>query len=133
MPVPGTPTTTAASLPGTDKSVAHLQAHPAVAAAVTDSAPPSRPATPSTGSASTTAVGIPSLGPRPQQDKLAIATAMFVTTGLAGPTVLAAVKKEHLVKDGSALAFLTVYLRTFLQSENIEVCLPSYLSVAIRD
>jgi len=58
----------------------------------TASAPPSRAGTPQPG------VVLP--GPRPQQDKLAMATAVFVATGLTTPAVLASVRKEHLVKDG---------------------------------
>jgi len=51
---------------------------------------------------------------RPNQDKLAMASALFVTYGLAASNVLAHVRKDHLIKDGTALAFLIVYLRTFL-------------------
>jgi len=84
----------------------------AVAAGTAASAPPSRSGTPQPG------VALP--GPRPNQDKLAMITAVFVTTGVAAPTVLASIKKDHLVKDGTTLAFLTVYLKTYLTNESID-------------
>lgn len=84
------------------------------------------------GSAVPSRVGTPSqqpnsapltLPPRPNQDKLAVATALCVLTGLCGPSIIQSVKKEQLVKTGSAAAFLVVYCRTILAQENAEVCL----------
>lgn len=58
---------------------------------------------------------------RPNQDKLAAATALFVTTGLCNPGIIQAVKKEQLTKNGSAASFLVVYCRTMIQLENLDV------------
>lgn len=38
----------------------------------------------------------------------------MIATNQVNPTILASVKREHLVKDGSALVFLTAFLRSFV-------------------
>lgn len=40
-----------------------------------------------------------------EQEKLSVATALFVANGLAAANVLNVLKKEHLVKDGSSSSF----------------------------
>lgn len=104
-----TPNTPNAMTPVHNKNLAL----PNLDEAATPSNPPSRPQTPAAG------VHVPT--DRPNQDKLAAATALFVAQGLVAPTILAAARKDHLIKDGSALGFLTVYLRTYLSVENLEV------------
>lgn len=92
---------------------------PEDAASPASSAVPSRVGTPS----QQPAASLPplTLPPRPNQDKLAVATALCVLTGLCGPAIIQSVKKEQLVKTGSAAAFLVVYCRTILAQENAEV------------
>ena len=77
--------------------------------------PPSRVATPTPTSAASALPG------RPNLDKLATAIAIFVATGLAAPTVITGLKKDHLVKDGTSLSFLTTYARAYLTVETIDV------------
>ena len=57
---------------------------------------PSRTATPQPGQALAAAIL-----PRPNQDKIAIALALLVTSGLCNSAVLSSLKKDHLVKDGA--------------------------------
>lgn len=54
------------------------------------------------------------------QDKLAVATALFVANGLASASVLSVLKKEHLVKDGSSLTFLTTFFKSYLSTESLD-------------
>jgi hypothetical protein len=79
------------------------------------------------------------------QEKLAVATSQFVSTGLASANVLVSLKKDHLVKDGafrpplpsscqrarltsrslarstgSAVSFLTLFCKTYIASESVE-------------
>ncbi|ORY42133.1 hypothetical protein BCR35DRAFT_311290 [Leucosporidium creatinivorum] len=54
------------------------------------------------------------------QEKLAVATSQFVSTGLASANVLVSLKKDHLVKDGSAVTFLTTFCKTYIASESVE-------------
>lgn len=83
------------------------------------SATPSRTGTPGPGAPN------PLTGTsRPQQEKLAIATALFVCGGLCSPAIVQAVKRDQLVKTGSAAAFLTVYSQTVIKEENLDVCVP---------
>lgn len=86
-----------------------------IADTVSSSEPPSRVATPTPTSAASALPG------RPNQDKLATAIAIFVATGLAAPSVIAGLKKDHLVKDGTSLSFLTTYARAYLTVEPIDV------------
>lgn len=82
--------------------------------------------------------------PQPEQDKLAVASAMFVSEDIATHSLLTSLQKDHLVKDGkptsptsaasradihpspppssfrhvgASVAFLTTYFRTFLAVE----------------
>ncbi|KEI39317.1 uncharacterized protein L969DRAFT_438828 [Mixia osmundae IAM 14324] len=60
-------------------------------------------------------------GTHPNQDKMAVATALLVSGGLVGSaSVLASLKKDHVVKDGVSLAFITTYIRTYLTAETID-------------
>ena len=82
------------------------------------------------------------------QEKLAVATAQFVATGLASANVLASVKKDHLIKDGefgawlplppktnvrrsalsgTSVTFLTTFFKTYLLSESLD-----HLSLSLR-
>lgn len=55
-----------------------------------------------------------------EQEKLAISSALFVAQGLASASVLASLKKEHLIKDGTSLEFLTKFLKAYLATESLE-------------
>ncbi len=62
-----------------------------------------------------------------EQDKLAVATALFVTNSLASASVLAALKKEHLIKDGTAVKFLVAFFKAYLATESLD-----HLSASLR-
>jgi hypothetical protein len=62
-----------------------------------------------------------------EQDKLATATALFVTNGLASASVLGALKKDHLVKDGTAVKFLIAFFKAYLAAESLD-----HLSASLR-
>ncbi|SGY14332.1 BQ5605_C010g06144 [Microbotryum silenes-dioicae] len=61
------------------------------------------------------------------QEKLAVATALFVAVGLVSASVVLSLKKDHLVKDGTSVRMLTSFLKAFLATESIE-----QLSLALR-
>ncbi|KAK4051371.1 hypothetical protein OIV83_002855 [Microbotryomycetes sp. JL201] len=63
----------------------------------------------------------------PDQEKLAAATALFVSTGLITSSVLLGLKKDHLTKDGTSSTFITNYCKAYLQSESVE-----HLSTTLR-
>ncbi|KAH9814856.1 hypothetical protein DFH28DRAFT_928471 [Melampsora americana] len=54
----------------------------------------------------------------PDMERLAYALALFMSTGLASSNVLLTLQKEHLVKDGISLNFVTKVFRAYLQVEN---------------
>lgn len=62
-----------------------------------------------------------------EQDKLAVATALFVTGALASASVLGALKKDHLVKDGTAVKFLITFFKAYLATESVD-----HLSASLR-
>jgi hypothetical protein len=107
-----TPVTKAATLPIPDSIATEA------------SAPPSRSGTPTAGI---------SVVSRPNQDKLAMATACFVTQGLVTPAILQAIRRDHLVKDGSAIAFLTVYLKAFLANDTLDLLTASLRKGGVSD
>ncbi|KAL7010401.1 hypothetical protein EMMF5_000425 [Cystobasidiomycetes sp. EMM_F5] len=53
-------------------------------------------------------------GPKPNAEKLATFLAHAISAGFTIPAVLANAKREHLVKDGTALVFLTTYCKTYM-------------------
>jgi hypothetical protein len=61
-----------------------------------DESQPSRAGTPQPSQALAAA-----MVPRPKQDKIAVALALLITGGLCNTSVLASLKKDHLVKDGA--------------------------------
>jgi len=69
---------------------------------------------------STPTPGLNSALSRPNQDKLAVAMALFISNGIVSASVLANLKKDHLVKDGTSLAFMTTWARAFLQVESVD-------------
>lgn len=76
---------------------------------------PSRVSTPLPGAALAAA-----MVPRPNQDKIAVALALLNNGGLCNTSVLGSLKKDHLVKDGTSLHFVTTYARAYLQLEALE-------------
>lgn len=56
----------------------------------------------------------------PDMDKLAHALALFIATGLTSSNVLLTLQKEHLVKDGVSLNFITKVFRAYLQVESAD-------------
>ncbi|KAH8919527.1 ARM repeat-containing protein [Atractiella rhizophila] len=60
-------------------------------------------------------------------EKLATAAALFVSLGIANPNVVSYVKKDFIVKDGTALRFITIYLRTYLKQET-----PEHMASSLR-
>lgn len=52
--------------------------------------------------------------PRPKVERLAAFVALMVASGQLPPSTLGSMKRDHLVKDGTSLAFLLAYLRTYL-------------------
>lgn len=52
---------------------------------------------------------------------------MFIASGLASASVLAILNKDHLIKDSTALNFLTRFLKAYLQTESID-----HLSSSLR-
>ncbi|GAA5925538.1 hypothetical protein JCM1841_006361 [Sporobolomyces salmonicolor] len=69
-----------------------------------------------------------------EQERLAVATALFVQTGLVPASTLGAVKKDHLIKDGTAQAFLTSFLKTYpAASEPLDPLLAALRKAAIAD
>ncbi|KAK4057203.1 hypothetical protein OIO90_001698 [Microbotryomycetes sp. JL221] len=65
--------------------------------------------------------------PEADQEKLAAATALFVTNGLTSSNVLLTFKKDHLTKDTTSAKFLTNYCKAYLQVESVE-----HLSTTLR-
>ncbi|KAM0789254.1 hypothetical protein ACM66B_000097 [Microbotryomycetes sp. NB124-2] len=61
------------------------------------------------------------------QEKLAAATALFVSTGLTTSGVLLGLRKDHLTKDSTSSTFLTNYCKAYLQNESVE-----HLSTTLR-
>jgi hypothetical protein len=52
---------------------------------------------------------------RPAVEKLAAFTAVMITSGLGiNPAVLTSMKRDHLIKDGTSLAFLTAFIKSYL-------------------
>jgi hypothetical protein len=47
-------------------------------------------------------------------ERLAAFVALMVASGQLPPATLGSMKRDHLVKDGTSLAFLLAYLRTYL-------------------
>jgi len=75
--------------------------------------------TPGTASGATTPVSgsgsslaIPS-HPRPNVERLATFTGLMAASGQLPVTALSTMKRDHLVKDGTALAFLITYLKAY--------------------
>ncbi|CAH7689964.1 hypothetical protein BY996DRAFT_8492787 [Phakopsora pachyrhizi] len=56
----------------------------------------------------------------PDLDKLSFALALFISTGLTSSNVLLTLQKEHLVKDGVSLNFVTKVFKAYLQVESPE-------------
>jgi len=56
----------------------------------------------------------PAAYPRPNLERLAVFVALVISSGLLNPAILGSIKRDHLVKDGTSLAFITVYLQTYL-------------------
>lgn len=63
----------------------------------------------------------------PDLEKLAYSLALFISTGLTSANVLLTLQKEHLVKDGISLNFITKVFTAYLQVESAE-----HLSSALR-
>lgn len=55
-----------------------------------------------------------------QRAKLAEATALLILDLQCNPRCLQSLAKDHVVKDGVALAFLTAFCRTYLTKQNVE-------------
>ncbi|MBW0504649.1 hypothetical protein O181_044364 [Austropuccinia psidii MF-1] len=53
-------------------------------------------------------------------EKLAFALALFISTGLTSSNVLLTLQKEHLVKDGVSLNFITKVFKAYLQVESAD-------------
>ncbi|KAG0236133.1 hypothetical protein BGW42_004017 [Actinomortierella wolfii] len=53
-------------------------------------------------------------------NKLAIATGLFCASGLASLSVLSVLFKEHLVKEGLSLQFVTTVFKTYLGEQSVE-------------
>lgn len=72
-------------------------------------------ATPNSTSGSASSLSLPSF-PRPRVERLASFVALMVASGQLPPATLGSMKRDHLVKDGTSLAFLLTYLKTYLTS-----------------
>lgn len=66
-------------------------------------------------------------------EKLAIATALSIHTGLTNAAVLAPLQKDHLTKDGHALKFMTIFFRTYLREQTMESLASTLRKGGIRD
>ncbi|KAF9582277.1 hypothetical protein BGW38_000420 [Lunasporangiospora selenospora] len=53
-------------------------------------------------------------------DKLALATGLFCSSGLASLNVLSVLFKEHLVREGLSLQFVTTVFKTYLIDQSVE-------------
>ncbi|KAF9154255.1 hypothetical protein BG015_001438 [Linnemannia schmuckeri] len=53
-------------------------------------------------------------------NKLAMATGLFCSSGLATLNVLSVLFKEHLVKEGLSLQFVTTVFKTYLIDQNVD-------------
>lgn len=53
-------------------------------------------------------------------NKLAIATGLFCSSGLANLSVLSVLFKEHLVKEGLSLEFVTAVFKTYLIDQTVD-------------
>ncbi|KAI5480165.1 hypothetical protein MNV49_001491 [Pseudohyphozyma bogoriensis] len=62
-----------------------------------------------------------------ERQKLAYATALFISTGLVSANVLVVFKKEHLIKENVSLNFFITFCKAYLQSESVE-----HLSSSLR-
>ena len=52
--------------------------------------------------------------------KLAEATALLILDLQCAPRCLQSLSKDHVVKDGVAIAFLTAFMRTYLSKQNVD-------------
>lgn len=105
----------------TSQSIANRLDKPAAAGSL---AVPAGDGTSTPGTASGTSTPVSGAGnslavpshPRPNLERLATFTALMVASGQLPVTVLSVMKREHLVKDGTALAFLLTYLKAYSTS-----------------
>ncbi|KAM0748902.1 ARM repeat-containing protein [Meredithblackwellia eburnea MCA 4105] len=55
-----------------------------------------------------------------EQEKLAVATALFISAGLVGAGVINVLKKDHLIKDSVSITFLVNFCKAFIQAESLD-------------
>ena len=65
--------------------------------------------------------------------KLAVAIALSISMGLTSASVLAPLQKDHLTKDGHALAFISEVFRTYLHDQTMEQLASALRKGNIRD
>ena len=67
------------------------------------------------------------------REKLAEATALLIIELQLSPRCLTSLAKDHVVKDGVALGFLTSFFKTFLAKQNVDVLGSTLRKSGLRD
>lgn len=68
-----------------------------------------------------------------EREKLAEATALFIIELQCSPRCLASLTKEHVIKDGVALGFITSFFKFYLARQNIEHLSATLKKSGLRD
>lgn len=67
------------------------------------------------------------------REKLAEATALFIIELQSSPRCLASLTKEHVIKDGVALSFITSFFKAYLARQNIDHLSATLKRSGLRD
>ncbi|BGP16832.1 hypothetical protein JCM10213v2_004837 [Rhodosporidiobolus nylandii] len=69
-----------------------------------------------------------------EQERLAVASALFVSAGLAPVNILGSVRSAHLVKEGTAQTFLLTFLKTLsATAESLDPLLLAFRKTGLAD